>query len=200
MSTASRIPLVCCLGALIAAVPAPARADDNLLRGPHPFLRQNALGVFVLAASGQGDSMGGGKIVFDYGYKLTGGTMPAWLDLAVGVQRATCMSNGTTACSQQTGNTFETLTGLKWKFATPIPLVPFVGVSTGFAFGFPNGASAGMGIMVRAVGGASYFLTDWLGFSLQVGYSLGRLGYDNTFSGSHTYAVFDLGGGVEFQF
>ena len=90
MSTASRIPLVCCLAALAASVPAPARADDNLLRGPHPFLKENALGVYALVATGQGDSMGGGKIVFDYGYKLTGGAMPAWLDLAVGVQHATC--------------------------------------------------------------------------------------------------------------
>ena len=200
MSTASRIPLVCCLTALVTALPAAARADDNLLRGPHPFLKENALGVFALVASGQGDSMGGGKVVFDYGYKLTNGAMPAWLDLAIGIQHATCMSSAAAGCSQQTGSTFETLTGVKWKFATPLPLVPFVGASAGFAFGFPNGASSGMGVMIRPVGGASYFLTDWLGLGLQVGYSLGRLSYDNTFTGSHTYAIFDVGGGVEFQF
>ncbi len=201
MSTASRIPLVCCLAALVASVPAPARADDNLLRGPHPFLKQNALSVFALVASGQGDSMGGAKVVFDYGYKLTGGAMPAWLDLAVGVQHATCASGSvSTACGQQTGTAFETLAGVKWKFATEIPLVPFVGANAGFAFGFPNGADAGMGVMARAVGGATYFFTDWVGVGLQVGYSLGRLGYDDTFTGSHTYAVFDVGGGVEFQF
>jgi len=186
MSTASRIPLVSCLAALLMAAPAAARADDNLLRGPHPFLKQNALGIFALVANGQGDSMGGGKVVFDYGYKLTGGAMPAWVDLAVGIQHATCSSSAAAACGPQTGTTFETLTGVKWKFATPIPLVPFLGANAGFAFGFPNGADAGMGVMLRAVGGASYFLMDWLGLGLQVGYSLGRLGYDDTFSGSHS--------------
>ena len=54
--------------------------------------------------------------------------------------------------------------------------------------------------MVRAVGGANYFFFDWLGLGGQVGYSLGNLDYDTTFTGSHTYAVFDFGGGVEFQF
>jgi hypothetical protein len=201
MSTASRIPLVCCLAALAASVPAPAHADDNLLHGPHPFLKQNALGVYALVANGHADSMGGGKIVFDYGYKLTGGAMPAWLDLAVGVQHATCTAEtAATPCGPQTGTTFETLAGVKWKFATAIPLVPFIGANAGFAFGFPNGADAGMGVMARAVGGATYFFVDWLGVGLQVGYSLGNLGYDDTFSGSHTYAVFDVGGGVEFQF
>ena len=84
--------------------------------------------------------------------------------------------------------------------ATPIPLVPFVGGAAGLAFGFPNGASAGAGLMVRAVGGANYFFFDWLGFGAQVGFSFGSLGYDSTFTGSHTYEVLDVGGGLVFQF
>jgi hypothetical protein len=54
--------------------------------------------------------------------------------------------------------------------------------------------------MIRAVGGANYFFFDWLGLGGQVGYSLGSLGYDSTFAGSHTYAVLDIGGGLVFQF
>ncbi len=54
--------------------------------------------------------------------------------------------------------------------------------------------------MIRAVGGANYFFFDWLGLGGQVGYSLGSLGYDSTFKGSHTYAVLDVGGGLVFQF
>jgi hypothetical protein len=200
MSRPPRIPLVCCIVALAVLAPATARADDNLLRGPHPFLKENAVAAYLLVANGLGDSMGGSKVVLDYGYKLTGGTLPAWLDLALGIQTNNCTSGDPSRCSQQTGTSFETLAGVKWKFATPIPLVPFIGANAGFAFGFPNGADAGMGVMVRAVGGASYFLFDWLGLGLQVGYSLGRLSYDSTFTGSHTYAVFDVGGGVEFQF
>jgi hypothetical protein len=186
---------------LVAARPAAARADDSLLRGPHPFLKENAVAAYVLVAKGQGDSMAGAKLVFDYGYKLTGGEIPAWVDLAIGIQHATCSSSSATSpCSQQTGSTFETLAGVKWKFATAIPLVPFVSAGAGFAYGFPNGADAGMGIMARATGGASYFFVDWLGLGLQVGYSLGYLGYDSTFTGSNSYAVFDVGGGVELQF
>ena len=49
--------------------------------------------------------------------------------------------------------------------------------------------------MVRAVGGANYFLFDWLGLGGQVGYSLGSPATTARFMGSHTYAVLDFGGG-----
>ncbi len=54
--------------------------------------------------------------------------------------------------------------------------------------------------MARAVGGANYFFFDWLGLGAQVGFSLGQPQLRRTFRGSHTYAVFDVGGGLEFQF
>ena len=54
--------------------------------------------------------------------------------------------------------------------------------------------------MVRGVGGANYFFFDWLGLGAQVGLSLGSIDYDSTFTGSHTYSVLDVGGGVEVQF
>jgi hypothetical protein len=90
--------------------------------------------------------------------------------------------------------------GVRWTFAPPIPLVPFMGAVGGLVFAFPNSAAAATGLVVRAVGGANYFVFDWLGGGLQVGYSLGTIGYDSTFVGSHTYAVLDIGGGVVFQF
>src|SRR5262249_27440002 len=103
-------------------------------------------------------------------------------------------------CGPDSGDLFETLAGARWMFATPIPLVPYVGANVGLAFAFPDGASAAAGVMIRAVGGANYFFFDWLGLGGQVGYSLGHLNYDSTFAGSHTYAVLDVGGGLIVQF
>jgi hypothetical protein len=57
-----------------------------------------------------------------------------------------------------------------------------------------------LGLAIRGAGGANYFFFDWLGLGLQVGFSAGRIDYDGTFHGSHTYSVVDFGGGVEFQF
>jgi hypothetical protein len=197
-----QFPLVIAAAAGVAlASSTPARADENLLHGPHPFIKENELAVHVLVASGGGDSMSGGKLTFDYGYKLTGGWVPLWLNFGLNVQRGGCnQSPSLGACGQNSGDLFETLAGVRWAFATPIPLVPYVGGAAGLVFAFPNGASAGAGLIARAVGGANYFFFDWLGFGAQVGVSLGSIGYDSTFAGSHTYQVFDVGGGLVFQF
>ena len=203
MSSAARLPRlpIAALALLALGSPAAARADDNLLHGPHPFLKENDLSAHVLIANGLGDSMSGAKLAFDYGYRLWGGVVPTGLDLAINVQQASCSpSQSPGVCRPDTGAIFETLAGVKWKFPTPIPLVPFATAAGGLAFAFPNGVDAGAGLMVRAVGGANYFFFDWLGLGAQVGFSLGSLNYDATFPGSHTYAVFDVGGGIEFQF
>jgi hypothetical protein len=187
--------------AAITASAGSARADENLLRGPHPFRRDNQISAHVLVASGRGDSMSGTKLAFDYNYKLTSGWIPLWLDFGLNVQHAACTNSPNAApCSSNTGDVFETYGGVKWAFATPLPLVPYVGAVGGLAFAFPNGASAASGLMIRGVGGANYFFYDWLGLGAQVGYSLGSLNYDSTFMGSHTYAVLDVGGGLILQF
>ena len=188
--------------AVLASLAGRARADENLLRGPHPFRKDNQLSAHVLIASGGGDTMSGTKLAFDYNYKLTGGWIPLWLDFGVNVQHAACNTGPGTnnLCGADTGDVFETLGGARWTFATPIPLVPYLGAQGGLVFAFPNGASAAAGLVVRAVGGATYFLFDWFGLGGQVGYSLGSLGYDSTFKGSHTYALLDFGGGIVLQF
>jgi hypothetical protein len=191
------------VGCVVAALGAPraARADENLLHGPHPFLKENDLSAHVLIADGLGDSMSGAKLALDYGYRLHGGLVPFGLDLSINMQHATCVSRQPFGdCGPGTGTVFETLAGVRWKFATPIPLVPYAAAAGGLVFSFPNGADDAAGLMARAVGGANYFFFDWLGLGAQVGFSVGKLDYDSTFPGSHTYAVFDLGGGLEFQF
>ena len=117
-----------------------ARADENLLRGPHPFRRDNQISAHVLVASGRGDSMSGTKLAFDYNYKLTGGWIPLWLDF--GAQRAArapaTRRPPRPPAAPNTGDVFETLGGVKWTFATPLPLVPYVGAVGGLAFAFPE--------------------------------------------------------------
>jgi hypothetical protein len=187
--------------AAIAAITGPARADENLLHGPHPFRRDNQVSAHVLIGSGREDTMSGTKLALGYDYKLIGGWIPLWLDLGVNVQHSPCnQPSSSTPCGTDTGDVFETLAGVRWAFATPIPLVPYVGANAGLVFAFPNGASAAAGPMIRAVGGANYFFFDWFGLGGQVGYSLGHLNYDSTYAGSHTYAVLDLGGGLILQF
>lgn len=189
-------------GAATIAWPSVVRADENLLHGPHPFLRDNQLSLHILIAEGMGDTLSGAKLALDYGYKLTDSVVaPLWLNLQVNYTHAGCNAAAASGvCGTDSGDVVETLAGARWTFATPIPLVPFLESAAGLLFGFPNGASDAVGVGVRVVGGANYFFFDWLGLGAQVGFSVGHIGYDATFMGSHNYAVLDFGGGLEFQF
>ena len=191
--------LALCAGLLL---PSAARAEENLLHGPHPFLRDNALSIHALIGEGQGDALSGAKLELDYGYKLTPGWAPLWLNLLLSFEHSGCdpAPGGPGNCAAVTGDIVETMAGVAWKFATPLPVVPFVNANAGLVFSFPNGATDAQGLAVRGAGGANYFFFDWLGLGIQVGFSFGRIAYDGTFHGSHTYSVVDFGGGVEFQF
>ena len=197
MSTTRRFPqaiLLTLLGAAAALAPRAARAqEENLLHGPHPFLKDNELSAHVMFVAGVSDTPGGTKIAADYGYRLSG---PAWLDLQLNYQRAACHTpSGAPTCDEPSGSVFETLAGIKLKWATPIPLVPYVKGGAGLAYVFPNGASDNLGFAVRGGAGANYFFFDWLGLGAEIGYSVG------TFSvASSTYSEVDFGGGLEFQF
>jgi hypothetical protein len=203
MSMTATFPLALALGTLgaLLALSSTARAEENLLHGPHPFLKDNELSIHILVAEGQGDALSGAKLALDYGYKLTRGSAPLWLNLEINVEHAGCAPMpGAGTCAIDTGDVVETMVGAKWKFATPLPLVPFVKAAGGLVFAFPNGASDAPGLAIRGAGGVNYFFFDWLGLGVEVGVSVGRIDYDATFQGSHAYSVFDLGGGLEFQF
>jgi hypothetical protein len=207
MRVLERIPLLALSLGFAAAAwslsPSPARADENLLHGPHPFLRDNQLSVHVLVAEGVTDTLSGAKLGFDYGYKATASVeAPVWLDLQFNYAHAGCSSTGANVavCGTDTGDVIEMLAGARWTFATPIPLVPYVKGGAGLLFAFPNGATNSAGLAIRFAGGANYFFFDWLGLGAEVGFSMGRIDYDKTFAGSHNYAVLDFGGGLEFQF
>jgi hypothetical protein len=195
MSTARRFPLAIGVGAaaLLAAAGVARGADENLLHGPHPFLKQNELSIHVLLAAGGDNTPGGTKIAADYGYKLVG---PAWVNLQLNFQHAMCHTpSGGTVCDEPSGSVFETLVGGKAKFATAIPIVPFIKGGVGLAYAFPNGAGNGFGPAVRFSGGANYFFFDWLGLGGEIGFSAGHLS-----TAKSGYSVLDFGGGLEFQF
>jgi hypothetical protein len=182
----------------VLLAPTPARAQDNMLRGPHPFLKDNELDAYVLLASGFSDSPSGTKLALAYDYKIK---IPMWLSLQLNLLLSTCHTTpGVMICGIDTGKAFETLAGVAWKWALPIPVVPFAKASGGLVYVFPNAANGAVGVTLRAAGGASYFFFDWLGLGVEVGISLGHVGYDSTFHGSHAYGDFDFGGGIQFQF
>ena len=49
--------LALALGAALLRPPAARAADENLLHGPHPFLKDNELSVHALIGEGQGDAI-----------------------------------------------------------------------------------------------------------------------------------------------
>ena len=195
MSTTKRFPLarpviVALLAATLGA--GAARADDNILRGPHPFLRDNELSAHVLLVVGGNQTPDGTKIAADYGFHLRG---PAWLDLQLNYQHARCDTGSSAGtCVVPSGTIFESLAGLKLKWATAIPLVPYVKGGGGLVTAFPDGAPNGLGPMLRVAGGANYFIYDWMGFGVEIGYSLGHLS-----SADSSYSELDFGAGAEFQ-
>ena len=103
--------------------PSVARAEEtqNLLHGPHPFLKDNELSIHALVGEGQGDALSGAKLELGYGYKLTGGSAPFWLNLLTSFEHSGCnpSTGDNSDCAGVTGDIVETMAGMKWKFATP---------------------------------------------------------------------------------
>jgi hypothetical protein len=200
MSPARRFPLAVLA---LALAPAAARADDNMLRGPFPFLKENDISAHVLLANGLGDAPSGTEVSLHYGYQFgrPGFPRPGWVALELNLQRGTCRAQpGGTVCGPSTGDAYETMGGVGWRWPTAIPVVPFANLTAGMVFVFPNGATSAMGIVSRASGGANYYFFDWLGAGAEVGVSLGHVFYDSTFPGASTYSVVDVGGGIQVLF
>lgn len=180
---------------LAFTTPRPADAADAVLAGPHPFLKDNALSVQFLVGAGLGDSFSGRGVGVGYGYMLDG---PLWLDLQMNVRAAACDPVG--PCGAPNGSDVELLAGGSWRFRTPMPLVPYVRAAGGLVFLYPESSANAVGLMGRAGVGARYYVVDWLGFGLESALSLGRGYFDRSYPGSHTYAVFDVALGMEWQF
>jgi hypothetical protein len=180
---------------LLLAPGVPARADDLVLAGPHPFLKENAVNLQVLFGNGIGDSFSGRGIGLGYGYMLHG---PLWLDLQVNWRASVCGPSG--GCAPYTGGDAELMAGVAWRFRTDIPVVPYLRGAAGLVYLYPDNAQSAMGLAARAGAGIRYYVFDWLGFGVEGALSLGRGSFAADYPGGHTYAVADMAVGVEFQF
>ena len=183
------------VGAARAAAAAPA--DDQILRGPHPFLRDNELSFHGGYGAGFGDSFAGWKVAADYGYRLTGGL---WLDLGVGFLSGGCRPRPPDAACARKGDAAEVLAGIKWKLRMNVPVVPYAKAVAGLVYLFPDAVRSAVGMSLRAGIGGKYFFYDWFGVGLEVTTTLGAAGYQAGSGLSSTLAGVDLVGGVELQF
>ena len=180
---------------LRATTGGPARAEDLMLTGPHPFLKENSLSLQFLLGEGLGDSFSGRGVGLGYGYMLSG---PLWLDLQMNVRAAACSPYG--ACAATSGSDVELLAGASWRIRTAVPLVPYLRGGAGLVYLYPRVGNDAIGLVARGGAGARYYLFDWLGFGLEAAMSLGHVTFGESYPLGRTYAVFDVALGMEWQF
>lgn len=173
----------------------PAAANELVLAGPHPMLKENALSLQVVSADGFGDSFSGRGFNLGYGYKLNG---PLWLDLGMTWRASACSLFR--ACTDFSGDSAELMAGVTWRFRTDIPVVPYLKGAGGLVFLYPDHFQNAMGLALRVGGGLRYYVYDWLGFGAEIGFSLGRGFFAEGYPGRSAYRVGDLSAGVEYQF
>ena len=173
-----------------------ARADEHLLSGPHPMLKENSASVSLLIGNGLGDTFSGRGVGLGYGYMLQG---PLWLDLQANLRTSACnFFNG--RCGTYAGNDVELLAGASWHFRTDVPAVPYVRGTAGLVYLYPQGAISALGLAVRGAVGVRYYFFDWFGFGIEAALSAGHAYFGSDYGGSHTYAVGDMVLGAEVQF
>jgi len=141
-----------------------AQAEEELLRGPHPFIKDNEVTLHAGYGAGLGDSMRGLRVQGDYLSRLA---QTAWLDIQMGIVSGSCHTNPA-ACSNGGGNAVDILGGAAWKFQTNLPIVPYVKAAAGPIFLFPTSTRSAAGFLLRGGVGAHYFLYDWFGVGAEV--------------------------------
>jgi hypothetical protein len=172
-----------------------SRADE-LLRGPHPFVKENQVSIHTGYGIRLGDNAQGFRLQADYTYRLG---QALWLDIQMGMVTGKCRTNQT-ACSQGKGDAVDILAGVAWKFQTNLPIVPYARVAAGTIFLFPDHTDSAWGLLARGAGGAHYFLYDWFGLGIELGASLGRAFYSASERSSAVVGGVDLNLGVALQF
>jgi hypothetical protein len=154
-----------CLSFVLLCVAAlPAQADEELLRGPHPFIKNDELALHAGYSGGLGDNVSGLRLQGDYSYRMGQVT---WLDVQMGVVSGSCRTDAI-ACGDGTGNSVDIVAGAAWKFQTRLPLVVHVRVDGGPIFLFPDGARSSAGFLFRGAAGMHYFLYDWFGLGGEI--------------------------------
>lgn len=141
-----------------------AAAEEELLRGPHPFIKTDEVFLHAGYSGGLGDNVSGLRLQGDYSYRVGQAT---WLDIQMGVVSGSCRSKEI-ACGDGTGNAVDIAAGAAWKFQTRLPLVVHVRVDGGPLFVFPDSAQSSIGVIFRGGAGAHYYLFDWFGLGAEI--------------------------------
>ena len=181
------------LGVLRAA---PANAVEGLLRGPHPFLKENAVIVGTGLAAAAGGTPGGLKLKAAFEYELVGSL---WLSLQLGLIDGSDQPFDRRPCPS-CGRSADTMVGLTYRLRMDVPIILSGTLAAGFVFVFPDASASAMGMGARPAVSARYFLFDWLGFGLELGALLGYASHDTASGLSRTLASLDALLAVEVQF
>ena len=199
-------------------------------RGPETFPGKNELSLHLGFQSGltsyttgsgffAGGPPGGGRFTFDYGYRVNDpGKYSLWLDFGFAFTFGSgpgviYTPNGDYASYGGSGYELKPFFGVKLKWRTPIPLVPYAKFNGEVAgiFGRYCGDN-GVGFLAHAAGGVKYFLTRNIGLGIETGFDFGPAHYSGTNFGdpscpryyypSHTelYSTIDFSAGAEFVF
>jgi hypothetical protein len=155
--------------ALLGVSASSAQAEEELLRGPHPFIKDNELTLHAGYSAGLGNNVRGLRLQGDYLNRLA---QTVWLDIQMGIVTGSCHTNAT-ACSSGGGNAVDILGGATWKFQTNLPIVPYAKAALGPIFLFPNDTRSAAGFLLRGGAGAHYFLYDWFGVGAEFAASWG---------------------------
>lgn len=156
--------LALALAAVLVLEPRVARAEDELLRGPHPFLARNELALHTGYSRGLGDNVHGLRVQGDYTYRLGRIT---WLDVQMGLVTGSCRGKQV-GCAEGTGNAVDVVAGAAWKLQTRLPLIFHGRAAAGPLFLFPDNSRSAAGFVVRAGAGAHYFFFDWFGVGAEL--------------------------------
>ena len=222
-----RLALIAVVGMLAGAGTARAQIQT---RGPELFPGKNEISLHLGFQSGltsyttgngyfAGGEPGGGRFMFDYGYRVNDlGKFSLWLNMGFAFTGGSGAGvvygpHGEYLSYGGSGYEMKPFFGVKLKWKTPIPLVPYAKFDGEFAgiFGRFCGDN-GIGVLAHVAGGAKYFLTKNIGLGIETGFDFGPAHYNGTTFGdpcsnsyyyaSHTefYSSFDLEAGAEFIF
>lgn len=182
---------------------------------------QGAFGSYTSSASGirvyAGSATTGGRFTFDFGYLLSDmHAYSVWLDLGFNLVFGGCTVTDFARYYDCAGSEFRPFGGVKIKFRTPIPLVPYAKIGAGAPIIFNRlCGDNGFGGVAHAAGGVKYFLTKNIGVGVEGGFSFGPVAYLGVnasdagcfdkyhyYYDSHLelYATWDFQVGAEFAF
>ena len=182
-------------------------AEKNEDKGYEPAGPTLTLGNLGFQYGLTDDSVGGFKMGFSYGYRLTNWM---WFDAQVnfsfgGDCKGEAPSAGEPkeyACNSVHGFGIEAIAGVQWKFygikKWKAPVVPFAKAGLGVVAIVSNGPNDGAALVARGSGGVRYHFFKWFAVGGEVGVTLGPAFRNELDTGF--YAAVDVAAGAEFHF